>query len=199
MKRYTAIETIIKSIHEKEALKDNTVFVASNGMISRELYDIYDSNLNFYMLGSMGLAQSIALGIAMHTEKYVVAFIGDGNLLMNMGSLATINGLVSSGCKLNNLCIVVLDNGCYDSTGGQKTCSFELELEQIAVKLSFDAVVPMNQDRLFECIGLIMQDQYIESNRSLLVHMQVEPGNENEVPRVLIDPVEISNRIRDGI
>ena len=199
MKRYTAIETIIKSIHEKGALKDNTILVASNGMISRELYDIYDSNLNIYMLGSMGLAQSIALGIAMHTKKYVVAFIGDGNLLMNMGSLATINGLVSSGCKLNNLCIVVLDNGCYDSTGGQKTCSPELELERMAALLSFDVIVPMNQERLFECIGLIMQDQYTESNRPLLVHVEVEPGNENEVPRVPIDPVQMSIRIKDAI
>lgn len=199
MKRYTAIKTIVESIHEKDALKDNTIFVSSNGMISRELYDIYDSGLNFYMLGSMGLAQSIALGIAMHTEKYVVAFIGDGNLLMNMGSLATINGLISSGFELNNLCIVILDNGCYDSTGGQKTCSQELELEQIAVRLGFDVIVPINQERLFECIGLIMQDQYSESSRPLLVHSIVEPGNENKVPRVLIYPIEISNRIRANI
>lgn len=199
MKRHTAIKTIVESIHEKDALKDNTIFVSSNGMISRELYDIYDSGLNFYMLGSMGLAQSIALGIAMHTEKYVVAFIGDGNLLMNMGFLATINGLISSGFELNNLCIVVLDNGCYDSTGGQKTCSHELELEQIAVKLGFDVVVPMYQEQLFECMGLIIQDQYTESGRPLLVHILVEPGNENKVPRVLIYPVEISNRIRANI
>lgn len=199
MKRYTAIETIIQSINEKDVFSDNTIFVSSNGMISRELYDIYDSGLNFYMLGSMGLAQSIAFGIAMNTEKYVVALIGDGNLLMNIGSLATINGLVSSGYKLNNLCIVVLDNGCYDSTGGQKSCSKDLDLDQIAVKLGFDVVVPMNQERLFECIGLIMQDQYTESNRPLLVHMEVEPGNENEVSRIIIDPVEISNRIRANI
>ncbi|MCK5013364.1 MAG: hypothetical protein KAS66_06065, partial [Candidatus Omnitrophica bacterium] len=88
---------------------------------------------------------------------------------------------------------------CYDSTGGQKTCSQELELEQIAVRLGFDVIVPINQERLFECIGLIMQDQYSESSRPLLVHSIVEPGNENKVPRVLIYPIEISNRIRANI
>ncbi len=70
---------------------------------------------NFYMLGSMGQAASIALGVAlMQPERRVFALEGDGSLLMNLGCLATIGSVAP-----RNLTVVAWDNGAYQITGGQ--------------------------------------------------------------------------------
>ena len=74
---------------------------------------------NFYMLGSMGLAIPIALGVALaQPGRGIVALEGDGSLLMQLGCLTTVAAL---GPK--NLVIVVMDNGCYQITGGQPTAT----------------------------------------------------------------------------
>jgi thiamine pyrophosphate-dependent acetolactate synthase large subunit-like protein len=70
---------------------------------------------NFYMLGSMGLAVPIALGVSLaQPERRVFALEGDGSMLMQLGSLATM-----AARRVRNLCIVIMDNGAYQITGGQ--------------------------------------------------------------------------------
>jgi thiamine pyrophosphate-dependent acetolactate synthase large subunit-like protein len=72
---------------------------------------------NFYMLGSMGLALPIALGVALaQPARRVVALEGDGSLLMQLGCLSTI-----AARRPRNLIVVVWDNGIYQITGGQAT------------------------------------------------------------------------------
>ena len=72
---------------------------------------------NFYMLGSMGLAVPIAMGVAIaQPARRVIALEGDGSILMQLGALGTV---ASRGQK--NLAIVIMDNGAYQITGGQKT------------------------------------------------------------------------------
>lgn len=74
---------------------------------------------NFYMLGSMGLACPIALGVALaQPQRRVVALEGDGSLLMQLGALATIATL-----KPKNLTLIVMDNAAYQITGGQPTAT----------------------------------------------------------------------------
>ncbi len=110
-----------------ELLKDQLVFCA-NGMISRETFTVKDRMENFYMIGSMGLASSIGLGVALNKpSRKVVIFDGDGNLLMNLGSLAMIGSL-----QPENFLHIVFDNEVYASTGSQPTCSDIIELEEIA-------------------------------------------------------------------
>src|SRR5262249_38794025 len=71
---------------------------------------------NFYMLGSMGLAVPIALGVAIaQPNRHVVALEGDGSLLMQLGCLATVAML-----KPKNLTIVVMDNGIYQITAASR-------------------------------------------------------------------------------
>ncbi len=72
---------------------------------------------NFYMLGSMGLAIPIALGVAMaQPKRRVIALEGDGSLLMQLGALGTV-----ASVKPANLTIFVWDNGAYQITGSQPT------------------------------------------------------------------------------
>lgn len=72
---------------------------------------------NFYMLGSMGLAVPIALGVALaQPQRKVIALEGDGSILMQLGALATVAERAQ-----RNLAIVIMDNGAYQITGGQPT------------------------------------------------------------------------------
>ena len=67
------------------------------------------------MLGSMGLAVPIGLGVALaQPQRKVIALEGDGSILMQLGSLATV-----AARKQKNLAIVIMDNGAYQITGGQ--------------------------------------------------------------------------------
>ncbi|GIX09579.1 thiamine pyrophosphate-dependent enzyme [Elioraea sp.] len=84
---------------------------------------------NFYMLGSMGLAVPIALGVAIaQPHRTVIALEGDGSLLMQLGCLATVAARAP-----RNLVIVVWDNGIYQITGGQRTPAAAARTDLVAI------------------------------------------------------------------
>lgn len=129
MIRKEAIEILLKVI-SKEPI------VSANGFISRDLFNIYDKTTNFYMIGSMGLTSSIGLGIALKKpKKRIFVFDGDGNILMNLGSLTTIGKI---GPK--NLVHVVFDNSIHESTGGQPTGSDVISIDRIAKACNYSQV-----------------------------------------------------------
>jgi len=98
-------------------LAGDAPIVASLGHPAYDLFAAGDRPGNFYTWGSMGLASSIGLGLALaRPDIRVFVLDGDGSLLMNLGSLATI-GLLRPA----NLVLVVMDNEEYATTGGQKT------------------------------------------------------------------------------
>jgi thiamine pyrophosphate-dependent acetolactate synthase large subunit-like protein len=98
-------------------LAGDAPIVASLGHPAYDLFAAGDRPGNFYTWGSMGLASSIGLGLAIaRPDVRVIVLDGDGSLLMNLGSLATI-GLLRPA----NLVVVVMDNQEYATTGGQPT------------------------------------------------------------------------------
>jgi thiamine pyrophosphate-dependent acetolactate synthase large subunit-like protein len=98
-------------------LAGSAPIVASLGHPAYDLFAVEDRPANFYTWGSMGLASSIGLGLALaRPDLRVFALDGDGSLLMNLGSLATIGQLQPS-----NFTLVVMDNGEYATTGRQPT------------------------------------------------------------------------------
>ena len=106
----------------------NDIIVSANGFISRDVYSSFEKDTNFYMIGSMGLASSIGLGIALKKpRKKIFVFDGDGNILMNLGSLVTIGSIAPK-----NLIHLVFDNSIHESTGGQPTATDTIEIEKIA-------------------------------------------------------------------
>jgi phosphonopyruvate decarboxylase len=91
--------------------------IASLGHPAYDLFAAGDRPQNFYTWGSMGLASSVGLGLALaRPDVRVIVLDGDGSLLMNLGSLATI-GLLGPA----NLVVIVMDNEEYATTGGQPT------------------------------------------------------------------------------
>lgn len=178
MARREAIENIMKDI-------DDELIVCNIGFPSRELYDIKDRKENFYMIGSMGLASSIGLGLALaQPNKDIVIIDGDGALLMNMGSLVTI---FANNPK--NLTWIVIDNGAYGSTGNQDTYAQKLDLVDIAKGVGFKNRYDYNDINLKEII---------ESDDLSFIVYHTEPGN-SQAPIIDLNPLEIKNRFMDVI
>ena len=110
--------------------------IHANGFICRESFGIGDRPQNFYMIGSMGLAAPIGLGVALARPAHrAVVFDGDGNLLMSLGTLAMVGGLAP-----RNLVHVVFDNEVYGSTGGQRSPSRETRLDRLALGAGYRTV-----------------------------------------------------------
>jgi thiamine pyrophosphate-dependent acetolactate synthase large subunit-like protein len=98
-------------------LKNQEAVIGGIGNTNFDLWAAGHRPQNFYMLGSMGLAFPIALGVALaQPERRIFALEGDGSLLMQMGCLATI---ATQAPK--NLTMIVMDNGLYQITGAQPT------------------------------------------------------------------------------
>jgi thiamine pyrophosphate-dependent acetolactate synthase large subunit-like protein len=98
-------------------LKRDEAVVGGIGHTHFDLWAAGQRPQNFYMLGSMGLAAPIALGVAMaQPQRQVIALEGDGSLLMQLGTLGTI-----AAVKPKNLAVIVWDNGAYQITGSQPT------------------------------------------------------------------------------
>ena len=98
-------------------LKNEEAVIGGIGNTNFDLWAAGHRPQNFYMLGSMGLAFPIALGVALaQPTRRVFALEGDGSLLMQMGCLSTIATLAP-----RNLTMMVMDNGVYQITGAQPT------------------------------------------------------------------------------
>jgi len=94
-------------------LEDKPV-VTIMGACAQELYNLGHRENFFYLQHSMGLASSIGLGLAMHLPaERVIVLDGDGSVLMNLGTLATL-----ARYRPKNLIHIVFDNGSLLSTGG---------------------------------------------------------------------------------
>ena len=109
MNRCEVISTVMQLVTDE-------LVVCNIGHPCQELFSVRDRPGNFYMLGSMGMASSIGLGLALSVKQKVVVLEGDGSLLMNLGSLATI-----SANGPDNYFLLIIDNGAYGSTGFQET------------------------------------------------------------------------------
>ena len=136
MTRFEAIKLV------RRWLTDEPV-VVSLGHPAYDLFAAGDRDLNFYTWGSMGLTSSIALGLALaRPDRTVVALDGDGSLLMNLGTLATIGD-----CAPPNLVVFVLDNGLYGTTGGQPTpTSRGADLEAAARSMGITRTATVRDD-----------------------------------------------------
>ncbi len=123
--REEAIEYIVEAAGED-------LIVCTTGKASRELFEIRERrheghDKDFLTIGSMGLASSIALGIALNTNKRVWCIDGDGALLMHMGAMGTIGSV-----KPEKLVYVVLNNGAHGSVGGMPTVGNIMNVPMIA-------------------------------------------------------------------
>lgn len=156
----------------------NEPIISANGYISRDLFEVNNKRSNFYMIGSMGLASSIALGVAIkHPKKKIFVFDGDGNILMNLGSLTTIGTI-----RPNNFIHVIFDNGIHESTGGQPTNTKKIHLEKIADSVNYKVFKASSKkqletilQRIRRIVGPIMIIVKIENSRYVSKRINLKP------------------------
>ena len=132
--REGAIEHVVDNSHP------NDIFVASTGMIGRELFEIrkrrrQTHSTDFLTVGGMGHASQIACSIA-STLPYrrVICLDGDGALLMHMGGM-------TECARQTNLMHIILNNGAHDSVGGQPTVAFKINLQKVAEGFGYSNII----------------------------------------------------------
>ena len=179
----------------KEAIKiiseniGKNPIVSANGFMSRDLFEVNDKESNFYMIGSMGLASSIGLGVALkNPRKNVFILDGDGNILMNLGSLVTIGSH-----KPKNLIHIVLDNHSHESTGGQSTNSKNIELEKIAKSVNYKIFVAREKKELERIIKKLKCDE-----GPILIKIKISK-TKNIGKRISIKPEKIKSRFQESL
>jgi thiamine pyrophosphate-dependent acetolactate synthase large subunit-like protein len=122
LNRFDITQRLVARLRHDEAV------IGGIGYTNFDLWGTGQRTQNFYMLGSMGLAVPIALGVALaQPQRRVFALEGDGSILMQLGSLATVAARAQK-----NLAIVIMDNGAYQITGGQQTLT-ELGADIVAI------------------------------------------------------------------
>lgn len=157
--RYEAIRIIA------ESLTDEAV-IANIGVPSKELYAVRDRALNFYMLGSMGQATPIGLGVALRTKRETIVLEGDSSLLMG-SCLPTVATMAPK-----NLTIICLDNGTCGSTGDQPT-PFTGDLAMLAMSVGIATTSAATTEK--EIRSALAQRSQEPGPRFL--HLKLKPGN----------------------
>lgn len=161
--------------------------VVTTGKSGRELFTLEDRPRQIYQVGSMGCASAMALGIAVNSERPVVAIDGDGAALMKMGNLATIGQYGP-----HNLVHVILDNGVHDSTGGQNTVSSSIDFAAVAVGSGYRRGIAVDGLEAFETA---FTSAFSETGPHL-IHVRIAPGSLQKLGRPTVTPREVARRLR---
>ncbi len=162
------------------AARGNALVVTGLGSTTYDAFATHDSPLTFYLWGAMGAAAMIGLGLAnAQPERRVLVVTGDGEMLMGLGSLATIGA-----ARTANLSIVVIDNEHYAETGMQASHTARgVDLAGIANAAGFaHATTVRAQDEL----------------ESLVPALYARAGPVFAVIKVVAEPAAIALPPRDG-
>ncbi len=171
-------------------LKNEEAVVAGIGNANFDLWASGQRPQNYYMLGSMGMAPSIALGVALaQPQRRVICLENDGSMLMHLGSLGTI-ALVAP----RNLAIVLWDNGAYLVTGGQRThTSFGTDLVAIAAGAGITDAAWARDEADFEA----WVDRALVADKPCLLGVRIDQKPAAGVTDR--DPVRIRERFMQGL
>lgn len=177
---------MLRAVQASAAPRD--LLIATTGYTGRELYAADDRPNQLYMVGSMGCALSIGLGLAIaQPARRVIVLDGDGAALMRLGALATVGFE-----RPANLIHVLLDNGMHESTGGQTTVSGSIDFCGLAAACGYPSVTALASPEE-------LQNKIHTATRELnFIHVPVLPGVP-ELPRPEITPPEVAARLRAHI
>jgi len=170
--------------------------VHANGYICRESFSVKDREASFYMIGSMGCAAAIGLGVALARPRTpAIVFDGDGNLLMSLGVLPMIGGEpVPGGGRAGNLVHVVFDNEVYGSTGNQRSPGAHVRLDRVAAAAGYPRACAVTtaadlQAAVAAALGAA-------GPSFILAKVTAE---EQPVPRIPYSPQELRDRFRRAL
>ena len=160
--------------------------IATTGKTGRELFTIADRPNHLYVVGGMGTASAIGLGITLaRPEQPVVVIDGDGAALMKLGTLSTVGFY-----QPRNLLHIILDNESHDSTGGQQTASPVVDFAAIAQAANYRQAISLDGRN---DLGAAVRKLRNEPGPSLL-HVKIRPGSPDNLGRPTVKPHEVKER-----
>lgn len=175
---------MLSAIQAAVAGKD--IIVATTGFTGRELYALDDLPNQLYMVGSMGCAATLGLGLALaQPSRRVIVIDGDGAALMHLGGLATLGAE-----RPRNLVHILLDNHQHESTGGQATVSAGVDFCAIAAGAGYPQV-SVTADSA--ALGAMLADR---TPGLRFIHVPTLPGVMPDLPRPAMPPAEVAARFR---
>lgn len=178
--RTEALQTIVAALDGHEAV------VATTGKTGRELFTISDRPNHLYVVGGMGTASAIGLGICLgKPEQPTVVIDGDGAALMKLGALATIGYTQPA-----NLLHIILDNEAHDSTGGQGTASPVVDFAGVAAAANYRNAVSLSAK---DDLSAAVKDLRKRRGPSL-VHVKIRQGSPKNLGRPTVKPHEVKER-----
>ena len=178
--RYQAIQVIL------EGLTDEHVLIAQIGFPAREACAIRDRERNIYLLGALGSATLVGIGLAeARPDLQIIVLDGDGSFVLNPNQMLELG----RHCP-KNLTVVLLDNGSWGSTGSQPTpTSYGLNLAAWGAVLGTPKWQRVLNSSQWQALG---------SQSGQLVHFLIRPGNA-EVPPISIPAREMTKRFQRAI
>lgn len=167
-------------------LPSDSIIISTTGKLSRELYEFREvqgqsHNSDFLTVGSMGHASSIALGIALETQKKVFCFDGDGAFIMHMGALTNIGNLAPK-----NLVHILFNNGAHESVGAQPTLGFDIDIPAIAKACGYTQTYSVSEKENLE--NTIKNA--IHSNGPVLIEIKVGINSRENLGRPKTAPAD---------
>ena len=182
MIRSEVLKTLIPLISDQ-------LVVCNIGLPSQELHMMDDQPSNFYMLGTMGLASSIGLGLALAQKQKVIAVDGDGSVLTNLGTLPTI-----ANNPAPNFILLIIDNGSYGSTGDQPTyAGKKTSLAKVAEACGCENVIECKAEDTAAAMK-----QALEGNQMTIIVCKCQSGN-IPVPVIEMDAPVIRHRFMEEV
>jgi thiamine pyrophosphate-dependent acetolactate synthase large subunit-like protein len=168
---------------------DAFIFVG-NAYNARAMCALADQPNVFYMIGSMGLCPTLAAGFSHCEQLPVIAIEGDGNALMGLSGFP-----VASNAAEGPFVHVVLDNGLYETTGGQQTLSTKVDFVEIASVSGYDhSYHPINLETLAFRLEVALQEK---ARTFMCASTEVSAGI--TYPRVRYHPQHITQRFREAV
>ena len=169
----------------------DNVLLATTGKTGRELFEIEDASNQLYMVGSMGCALPIGLGLSKTRYKNTICVIdGDGALLMRMGNMALVGQM-----RPRELVHILLDNGVHDSTGGQKTFSEAIDFCSIAQSCGYKSIFEVDTMEGFEHAA----DVIIGNAKPGFIRFLIVPGSPKNLSRPNVTPDTVALRLKKHI
>ena len=178
MSRQEAIEVILDN------MPADTIYSATTGRTSRELFFLREKRCevrehDFLNVGSMGHASSVALGIALCTEKPVVVLDGDSAAIMHMGALT-----MASKVSAPNFLHIVLNNGAHESVGGQPSAGHLLDWTIIAEACGYATFGKAieSKEELIEAVNTLRT-----AGKAAFIDCRIHKGLATKLPPIIFD------------
>ncbi|GLB60570.1 thiamine pyrophosphate-dependent enzyme [Cytobacillus sp. NCCP-133] len=178
MSRFDALKILYK-------YTENIPVISSCGNTSREWASLGRRDNHLYMVDTMGLSPSVAIGVSLTLEKKgfkkCIAIEGDGGVLMNPNSLAS-----ASYLNTQKWMLIVFDNECFASTGGQCSLASRINIAKVAEGFNLRAIQTDNAEDFEKAV-----QNSIEEDGPIVIHVKINQENQKN-PFINDDPAVLS-------